>query len=379
MAKAKVKQTHIRCINGRYYVQLKDTRGKRHTLTLDTDDRPTAEARVGQALQQLRKRLRQEDIDASPRFRPTDMLQVWDVESDTYTEEPAIGNVPDEILDSDEDITWRDITTAVRERQLRLKGRDLSASWYKALRLSVEAAEGLGLKPKDMATPTNCLALVRSLERSGLGRATITSRLSTMVSALNGARKAGIYPDLRNAFGDIDFRSTAGQVHHPTPTADQLTLVLQKIQDLPRHHRLAFELLLATGGRVGAVTSTTLGDLRDEGVELKGKGKESYWVPLPAELYAELKGDMPRFVSPARLRVVLEGICPGLVPHSFRHLFATVGRRVGVPLDAQARLMNHSIPASMTQTVYGEWPRERLRMEASKIWKSLAAHSRQTA
>ena len=93
-------------------------------------------------------------------------------------------------------------------------------------------------------------------------------------------------------------------------------------------------------------------------------------VARPDRLYEELQQGF-EFASAQRIRDVLKEIVPGLVPQALRHLFTSLGRNGFVPLDAQARLLDHSLPKSMTQSVYGNWPHDRLKEEASKLWQQL--------
>lgn len=364
----KPQQSNLRILNGIWHVQIKDQNGRRRTLSLQTPDRVEAEGRVGQGLKELRARIREQSLSSMEKVPAQAKVLVWDDLEKEPHEEPAWAVFPEEVIETG--ITWRDIAQAARERRMRLKGEDYSHSWYKSLDQATQVAKALGLGPEDLNSPTACLRMVRHMEQLKLGRATITNRLSTLASALTGAKKSGIYPSLRHAFGEIDFRSTAGQQHHHQPTEKELEALLAGLPSLPSHHRQLITLLLTTGARVGAATSITQEDLEDGGVWLKGKGKDSYWVPLPEALSKELEGGFT-FCSPVRIRVILQELVPGLVPHGLRHLFATLGRKQGVPLDAQARLMDHTLPGSMTQMVYGEWPHHRLREEASKIWEAL--------
>ena len=377
----KDRQSHLRLLGGIWHVQLKDRDGKRKTLSLQTSNRFEAELRVGQGLTELKRRIRQQAL-ASAEKVPCDAKGIiWELpegmegtvenyERYARAVEATAGELlSEEELEDPSFATWREITRAARERRVRLHAKDYSASWYKALQQTIDLAKELNLTPEDLSSPKNCLAMVRAMEAKGVSRTTLTQRIGVMASALTGAKKSGEFPELRNAFGDIDFRSTAGKKKYEEPTPEQLEQLLKALPDLPRHHRLAFEVLLVTGGRVGAVTGLLPGDLDDGGCWLVGKGKPRYWVPLPAQLFEDLKQGF-KFSSSTRVRDVLKTIIPRQ-PHGLRHLFTSMGRRGGIPLDAQARLMDHSLPGSMTQEVYGEWPHDRLRDEASKVWSQL--------
>lgn len=84
-------------------------------------------------------------------------------------------------------------------------------------------------------------------------------------------------------------------------------------------------------------------------------------MPLPSALFAELQEGF-KFTSRERARMILKTIVP-VKPHGLRHQFATLARKGGVPLDARARLMDHTLPGSLTESVYGDWPHDRLRKE----------------
>lgn len=116
-----------------------------------------------------------------------------------------------------------------------------------------------------MLSPFNCLSVVRALEKAGASRSTVTQRVGKLQSAMNAARKSGSFPLLRNGFADIDFRSKAGQKSHEEPTEEELKILLKELPNVERHHRLVIQLLLATGGRIGAVTGLKPDDLDDEG------------------------------------------------------------------------------------------------------------------
>lgn len=316
-------------------------------------------------LTELKSRIRQEEIAGTEKVNRNEQVLVWDDLTKPPHQEPAWMVMPDEVLDTG--ITWRDVARAARERRKRLTGSDYSTAWYKALQAAVGVAEGLGIGPEDLARPANCLTIIRSIEQQGLAPGTVTQRVSTLASALTSARKSGLYPYLKHCFGDVDYRSTAGRKAYHQPTEKEFTILKQALPGLPRHHRLAIELMLLTGARVGAATSIKREDLEDTGVWLTGKGKPSYWVPLAEHLHTELINEWVDFASPQRIRMVLSEVVPGVPPHGLRHLYASTARACGVPVDALAALMDHSLPASLQTAQYGSWPRERLRIEQEKI------------
>lgn len=381
MAPGKDRQTkdsgsNLRVLAGIYHCQVRDHLGKRRTLSLQTSSRAEAEARVAQGLKTLKGRIREQALASAPRHPAGTPVVVWDVNLETGEGTPEeitwMDAAPDPALIEDpSEATWRAITAAARERRMRLKRRDFSRSWYWALEKAITAAKELKLSPQDMSDPTNCLTLIRAIEATGIGPSTLTQRVGCMASALKAARKSGQFPGLIHAFDAVDFRSIEGRQSYVEPTATELETLLQALPTLPRHHRLVIELLLTTGGRIAAITGLEPGDLSDGGVELRRKGKVGkYWVPVPSRLYEDLQQGF-EFASDQRIRGVLKEIVPGLVPHALRHLFTSLGRKGFIPLDAQARLLDHSLPKSMTQSVYGTWDHERLREEASKVWNQL--------
>ena len=370
----KDRQSHLRLLNGIWHVQLKTAEGKRKTMSLQTTNRFEAELRVGQGLAELKRRTREQAIASAKKFPADAKVIEWDVDlatgEATATETTWAAAAPDEeLIEEPGAITWREVTRVARERRIRLHAKDYSRSWYEGLKQSIDIAKKLNLNPEDMESPKNCLAIVRGFEKSGASRTTVTQRVGILQSALTGAKKSGEYPQLKNAFSDIDFRSHAGVKSYEEPTPEQLEILLKELPNQPRHHRLAITLMLVTGARIGAATGLVPADLDDEGCWLVGKGKPRYWVPLPGAVFNELEQGF-EFASAERVRVVLREIVP-VKPHGLRHLYTSLGRQGGVPLDAQARLMDHSLPASMTQMVYGEWPHDRLRMESMKVWKQL--------
>jgi len=343
-------------------------------MSLQTTNRFEAELRVGQGLAELKRRTREQVLASAKKYPANTKVIEWDVDltdgSAVATETTWDVVAPDEsLLEEPGAISWREVTRVARERRIRLHAKDYSRSWYEGLKQSVDIAKKLNLTPEDMQSPKNCLAIVRAFEKAGASRTTVTQRVGILQSALTGAKKSGEYPELRNAFSDIDFRSSAGAKSYEEPTPEELEILLKDLPSQPRHHRLAITLMLVTGARIGAATGLRPDDLNDGGCWLVGKGKPRYWVPLPRELFAELQEGF-EFASAERVRVVLREIIP-VKPHGLRHLYTSLGRQGGIPLDAQARLMDHSLPASMTQMVYGEWPHERLRAESVKVWEQL--------
>ena len=93
-------------------------------------------------------------------------------------------------------------------------------------------------------------------------------------------------------------------------------------------------------------------------------------MPLPESLYEELQQGF-KFASRVRVGDVLKEIIPGITPHGLRHQFSTLCRSKGLSLDVTARLMDHSLPGSMTFETYGDWLHKRLREEAAKVWSQV--------
>ena len=93
-------------------------------------------------------------------------------------------------------------------------------------------------------SPCNYLAVVRAFEKSRASRTTVARRVEIMPSVLIEARKSGEYPQGKNAFGDIDFRSKLRTKNCEEPTPEQLERLLRKLPNQSRHHRLAITLML---------------------------------------------------------------------------------------------------------------------------------------
>ena len=258
-------------------------------MSLQTTNRFEAELRVGQGLAELKRRTRKQAIASAPKFPANDKVIEWELPDGI---EPTIANyeryavatettwaavAPDDsLIEEPGAISWREVTRVARERRIRLHAKDYSRSWYEGLKQSVDIAKTLDLTPEDMQSPKNCLAIVRAFEKGGASRTTVTQRVGILQSALTGAKKSGEYPELKNAFGDIDFRSSAGAKSYEEPTPEELAILMKELPNQPRHHRLAITLMLVAGARIGAATGLAHADLEDGGCWLAGKGKYIY-------------------------------------------------------------------------------------------------------
>jgi len=171
------------------------------------------------------------------------------------------------------------------------------------------------------------------------------------------------------------------------PTRQEVEKLLDSIPgDTPRgrRDRALFELLYATGARVGEATGAKAGDLHAELglLKLRGKGSKERIVPIGARAREAIRlhladrglpSPQAPLVSSLRgrpltrdrvLRMLADyaataGLRKGLSPHSFRHAFATHLLEGRADVRAVQELLGHASVA--TTQLYTHVERDRLK------------------
>jgi integrase len=159
-----------------------------------------------------------------------------------------------------------------------------------------------------------------------------------------------------------------------------------RIQKLPPALRVAWQLLIFTGGRKGSIMALRWSDVDlDAGIVFfaEAKGGRSYRVPLCRRMVAvlrEWKEQCPPsergwlFPSPVRPGEHIVGLVVrkhGVTfPHAARHTFRTALSIVGAPYDASRLLLGHALAGPSGGYVSKDLVVESLREWAEKV----AAH-----
>ena len=148
-----------------YYIQIRDTAGKRHSLSLETTDKETAMRRYGQAMKLLLSRIKAKEEGASSRQQWSDeqiedIKQQWPEDftaqdiaeqvTGKRTTDPATGEFTDKSTQALAErlhgikpaLTWHDLIKEAESRRLQNEGKPYSPGWYEAIEITIKDCPG---------------------------------------------------------------------------------------------------------------------------------------------------------------------------------------------------------------------------------------------
>jgi integrase len=282
-------------------------------------------------------------------------------EASAPTAQPTLGTLLD---------LWLEDCERRRDRG-RLAERSLRA--YAGAREHCRALDGVDVRRVELLTVQ---AWVDGLEDRGLSPSTVRLVWTTLGMAWRWGRSRRYVPALDLPAPELP--SPATRYNQTTPTLEE---ALRVHACLSGWHRVAVDLLLGTGARVGELAALRWQDWRQGQVRLDGKTGER-WVPLGAQTAAVLdawwvergrptEGPVwPVAYAGAQLARLLQRACrqagvPIYTPHGLRRLAST--RLIAGDADpvSYAALMGHSY--QMGLRTYAEVVGERLEATAALL------------
>jgi len=278
-------------------------------------------------------------------------------------------------LEIDEFLTWAEAEAGLSPNTLQAYRRDLG------LYAGFLARRGKRLA---RAGPGEVLAWLRELRAGGAAEATVSRRFA----CLRSFHRFLVAEDLAA-------RDPAALLDAPrrwrtlprVPDREEVARILDAIPlDMPlgRRDRALFELLYATGARVGEATGARVRDYQADLtlLRLRGKGSRERVVPVgrPARdalerhhadrgavaghepLVASVRGrtlTRDRVLRLLRRYAALAGVSPAPTPHGLRHAFATHLLEGRADVRAVQELLGHASVA--TTQLYTHVEQDRLR------------------
>ena len=368
-----------------WYVQLRDTNGKRHSLSLETTDRETAMRRYGQAIKMLQARIKaQEEASKPSKWLADEPLTEWDIPSNAdgsndYANAKPVEKTWGEIANDDQirRLSWEDLIREAEDRRKQKEGKSYSPAWHEACRIAIADCP---FGPEH-ATPENIRLWIKAMRERGLAPKTIQLRCSSLSGLITSSIKTGFRQDLLNGFNSVDY-VTKKVVSHVTATDEDLSLIKGVAQTLPKEQELALLIELFTGCRALEVKQRVRTDLEVDGEGIgwltvtEGKTEASNrTIPLPEGLTSELVKHWPKaWPHGGTLNKKLKaGVRKEITNHSLRHAQKRLHRAAGLDSVLSEALLGHELGSANRQvleSVYGgDYPREQLLEGARKIWQ----------
>lgn len=260
---------------------------------------------------------------------------------------------------------WQELIDLHASCAEQRKGESLSASWFKQVRLAVDAAEKVVPHP-DLLTPTACREILKAFKEGGLTAKTISVKMSLLQAIVQTGIYEGCLKLQTNPFHTVRFAAATSEQNKYLPFDFQTQLPL-----LLNHSRYGwiYELLCTTGLRSGELLSRGKKHIQGRMLVIgrtadwKPKTKSSYRrVPLPAHLIDPLQEllpiSAPRGMEQRLLKEVKQLFDhPQLVTHSCRHTFKSMSRKVGMPTDISDEIDGHKKKdVSAISDHYGSYP-----------------------
>lgn len=381
-----------------WYVQIRDTAGKRHSLSLETTDKETAMRRYGQAMKLLQERIRATEAGAKGKWTDEQIEDMrWQIDATEMDAQALAGRITGKGQQDEETgayldkstqelaerlhgikpaLTWEELIPKAESRYLQQSGKAYSPSWYEAIGLAIGDCP---FSPEE-ATPENIGLWIQAMQSRGLAPKTIQLRCSGLSGLINSGIKTGWRTDLVNGFGMVDY-TTKKVKHHVTATDEDMSLIKGLAPTLPKPQELAILVELFTG-----IRSHEIKDRKPEDIEVDAEGigwltignaKTDAGIrttPIPPELTQELIKHWPKkFPHNGTLNKRLKaGVRSVITNHSMRHGAKRLHRVAGLDSVLSEALLGHELGSANRQvleSVYGgDYPREQLLEGARKIW-----------
>ena len=369
-----------------WYVQIRDTAGKRHSLSLETTDRETAMRRYGHAIQMLQARVRAQESAQKPSKWDGFMAgEEWQIPtlpdgSNDYANARPVQSTWGEVAPSEEQIKrldWNDLIREAEDRRKQREGKPYKPAWHEACGIAIRDCP---FGPTQ-ATPENIRLWIKAMQERGYAPKTIQLRCSSLSGLLTAAVKTGFRRDLENGFSLVDYTTKAVK-SHATATDEDLSLIKGMAPTLPKDQELALLIELYSGCRAKEVKDRVRDDLEVDGAGIgwltvsDGKTDASDRpIPLPEELTAELVKHWPkRWPHGGTLNKKLKaGVREEITNHSLRHAQKRLHRVAGLDSVLSEALLGHELGTenkAALEKVYGDgFPRAQPLDGARKVWK----------
>ena len=364
-----------------WYVQVRDTNGKRHSLSLETTDRETAMRRYGQAMKLLQDRIREKEEGARPsKWLADEPVTVWDIPSlpdgsNDYENATAKTVQWSEVAENDDlirTLEWGDLVKEAEKRRLRRTGKPYSDAWREGAQTAIN---GCPFGPEH-ATPENIRGWIDAMDEEGLAPKTIQQRCAALSGLLTSAKKTGFRQDLVNGFSGVDYTTKVVTHHTTAEDSDYVSLINGLAPTIPDDQRLCLLALAYGGMNIKEMQDRKLEDLE---VDERGIGWLSIYksktdartrvIPLPAELTRELQAKWPKAWPHSS---TLNRRTKEITNHSWRHGFKRLSREAGVDPVLTEALMGHEIGREnrlVMESTYGSsYPKEPILKGAQQIW-----------
>ena len=368
-----------------WYVQVRDTNGKRHSLSLETTDREVALRRYGQAMKLLQERIRAQESAQKPSKWDGFMEgEEWNIPtlpdgSNDYANAQRVEKTWGEVTHDDDLIKrldWNDLIREAEARRKQREGKAYKPAWHEACGIAIRDCP---FGPTQ-ATPENIRLWIKAMQDRGYAPKTIQLRCSSLSGLLTAAVKTGFRRDLENGFSLVDYTTKAVK-SHATATDEDLALIKGLAPALPKEQELALLIELYSGCRAKEVTDRVRDDLEVDGAGIgwltvsEGKTDASNRpIPLPAPLTAELVKHWPkRWPHGGTLNKKLKaGVREEITNHSLRHAQKRLHRVAGLDSVLSEALLGHELGTenkAVLEKVYGDgFPRAQLLEGARKVW-----------
>ena len=368
-----------------WYVQIRDTNGKRHSLSLETTDRETAMRRYGQAIQMLQARVRAQESAQKPSKWDGFMTgEEWNIPtlpdgSNDYVNARSVQSTWGEVAADDDQIKrldWNDLIREAEARRKQKEGKVYKPAWHEATGIAIRDCP---FGPTQ-ATPENIRLWIKAMQDRGYAPKTIQLRCSSLSGLLTAAVKTGFRRDLENGFSLVDYTTKAVK-SHATATDGDLALIKGMAPTLAKEQELALLIELYSGCRAKEVTDRVRDDLEVDGAGVgwlmvsDGKTDASNRpIPLPEDLTAELVKHWPkRWPHGGTLNKKLKaGVREEITNHSLRHAQKRLHRVAGLDSVLSEALLGHELGTenkAVLEKVYGDgFPRAQLLDGARKVW-----------
>ena len=128
-----------------WYVQLRDTNGKRHSLSLETTDRETGMRRYGQAIKMLQARIKaQEEAGKPSKWLADEPVTEWNIPSGVdgrpdFANAKPVEKTWGEIANDDQirRLSWEDLIREAEDRRKQKEGKSYSPAWHEACCIAI--------------------------------------------------------------------------------------------------------------------------------------------------------------------------------------------------------------------------------------------------